>query len=230
VRVRGGPQAGPETGGRRGGPNGPRHRCWHGQRDVCARSGAHARPRCAATGCQDFPDGFAHGPTEVAHHGAGHAVVAQDGLEARRDRVGAFRGQFPGTEHPGPPAGVGDQEGAPAVLACGVHMQRKPAISGEGLADAPGVGLLQRLQVRQETASVLRFAVVLEWDEEGQGWTVTMPAIAGCFTQGHSVEEALRRAEDAIRLNLEDMAVRGQPLPRPDAVRVETVSVPAPAR
>ena len=78
------------------------------------------------------------------------------------------------------------------------------------------------------TANVLRFAVVLEWDDEGRAWNVTVPAIEGCFTFGETVEEALRMAEDAIRLKLEDMAARGEPLPRPDTVRVETVAVPAP--
>lgn len=78
------------------------------------------------------------------------------------------------------------------------------------------------------TAKVLRFAVVLEWDEAGHGWAVSVPAIEGCFTQGDTLDEALRMAEDAIRLNLEDMVARGEPLPRPGAVRVETVSVPAP--
>ena len=86
------------------------------------------------------------------------------------------------------------------------------------------------MQARARTAKVLRFAVVLEWDEEGRAWNVTVPGIDGCFTFGETVEEALRMAQDAIRLNLEDMAARGEPLPRPDAVRVETVSVPAPAR
>jgi antitoxin HicB len=75
---------------------------------------------------------------------------------------------------------------------------------------------------------VLRFAVVLTWDEEGQGWAVSVPAIEGCFTFGETVEEAVAMAEDAIRLNLDDMAARGEALPKPDAVRVETVSVSAP--
>ena len=86
------------------------------------------------------------------------------------------------------------------------------------------------VQTRARIAKVLRFAVVLQWDEEGHGWAVSVPAIEGCFTQGDTLDEALRMAEDAIRLNLEDMAARGEPLPRPDAVRVETVSVPAPAK
>ncbi len=82
----------------------------------------------------------------------------------------------------------------------------------------------------ETAARVLDFVVLLEWDEEAQGWAVSVPAIEGCFTQGDTVEEALRMAEDAIRLNLEDMAARGEPLPRPDAVRAATVSVPAPLR
>ncbi len=48
------------------------------------------------------------------------------------------------------------------------------------------------------TAQVLRFSVVLEWDEEGQGWAVTVPALPGCVTQGDTKAEALRNAEEAI--------------------------------
>ena len=75
----------------------------------------------------------------------------------------------------------------------------------------------------------MEFVVLLEWDEAGKAWNVSVPAIEGCFTFGDSVEEALRNAEEAILLNLEDIAARGEPLPRPDAVRAEVITVPAPS-
>lgn len=81
---------------------------------------------------------------------------------------------------------------------------------------------------RADTA--LQFTVVLEWDEDGKAWAASVPAIPGCLTYGETVDEALRNAEDAIRLNLEDMAARGEPMPRPDAVRAATVAVPVPPR
>jgi antitoxin HicB len=78
--------------------------------------------------------------------------------------------------------------------------------------------------------AVMQFMVLLEWDEDGEAWTVTVPAIPGCLTYGDTVDQALHHAEDAIRLNLEDMAARGEPLPRPDAIRTATVQVPVPQR
>lgn len=40
--------------------------------------------------------------------------------------------------------------------------------------------------------------VVLEWDEEGPGYVVTVPELAGCFTQCDTVEGVLENAKEAI--------------------------------
>jgi len=37
-----------------------------------------------------------------------------------------------------------------------------------------------------------RFKVVLEWNEEDGGYTVTVPALPGYITEGDTLEEALR--------------------------------------
>lgn len=68
------------------------------------------------------------------------------------------------------------------------------------------------------------YRVVLKWDEDDKAWNVTVPAIEGCFTFGATVDEALRNAREAIRLNLEDMMARGEPIPE-DETRLETVMV-----
>jgi antitoxin HicB len=57
-----------------------------------------------------------------------------------------------------------------------------------------------------------KFAVVLEPEEEG-GFTVRVPALPEIVTYGKDEEEALAMAEDAIRLVLEDMTARGEPIP-----------------
>lgn len=36
-----------------------------------------------------------------------------------------------------------------------------------------------------------RFKVILEWNEDGGGYTVTVPALPGCITEGDTVEEAI---------------------------------------
>lgn len=42
---------------------------------------------------------------------------------------------------------------------------------------------------------------------EATGYSVTVPDIEGCFTQGDTMDEALRMAQDAIGLMLEECAV-----------------------
>ena len=56
------------------------------------------------------------------------------------------------------------------------------------------------------TASIeasTRYAVVLTPDLESGGYTVTVPALAGVFTHGDTIEEALTMARDAIACYLE---------------------------
>ena len=66
------------------------------------------------------------------------------------------------------------------------------------------------------------FAVVLEPEDEG-GFTVRVPALPEIVTYGK--EEALRVAQDAIRLVLEDMAVHGEPIPEPVIPHIREVTV-----
>jgi predicted RNase H-like HicB family nuclease len=55
------------------------------------------------------------------------------------------------------------------------------------------------LQQREVT---MKLRVVLEPSEDG-GYTVTVPALPGCISEGDSREEALANIEDAIQLYLE---------------------------
>jgi predicted RNase H-like HicB family nuclease len=48
----------------------------------------------------------------------------------------------------------------------------------------------------------MQLRVILEPSEEG-GYTVTVPALPGCVSEGETREEALRNIEEAIRLHLE---------------------------
>ncbi len=49
-----------------------------------------------------------------------------------------------------------------------------------------------------------RFTVLLTPDLESGGYTVTVPALPGCVTDGETIEDALHRAEEAIALYLQD--------------------------
>jgi len=51
---------------------------------------------------------------------------------------------------------------------------------------------------------VLDFDVIIE-EDEGGGFVVSVPALPGCFTQGDSIDEALKNAKEAIELYLETM-------------------------
>ena len=73
---------------------------------------------------------------------------------------------------------------------------------------------------------VYEYAIILEPDEEGGAYTVTMPALPGCITQGETVEESIEMAKDAIGmkatmpLDVDEIRCRGRPLPlRPGARR-----------
>lgn len=48
----------------------------------------------------------------------------------------------------------------------------------------------------------MRFKVVLEPSDEG-GYTVYVPSLPGCVSEGETVEEALRNVQEAIELYLE---------------------------
>jgi len=59
--------------------------------------------------------------------------------------------------------------------------------------------------------------VLLIPDSQEGGYTVTVPALPGCVTEGDTVEEALANARDAIRLYLEDVAASGEKIPEEQA-------------
>ena len=56
------------------------------------------------------------------------------------------------------------------------------------------------------------YSVVLTLAEEG-GYTVTVPTIPGCFTEGDNLEEALANAREAIELCIEQLVANGEPVP-----------------
>jgi predicted RNase H-like HicB family nuclease len=61
-----------------------------------------------------------------------------------------------------------------------------------------------------------RFKVILEWNDDDGGYTVTVPALPGCVTEGDNLEEALVNAQEAITGYLEALKLQGQPVPDKD--------------
>ena len=62
------------------------------------------------------------------------------------------------------------------------------------------------------------YTVVLMREEDG-GYSVSVPALKGCHTQGETLAEALLMAEDVIRLYLQVLEEDGKPTP-PDTPNV----------
>lgn len=67
------------------------------------------------------------------------------------------------------------------------------------------------------------YSIVLDPDPGG-GYTVTVPALPGCITEGDTVDECLAHAEEAIGLYIEELTARGEPIPeeheRPQVLQV----------
>lgn len=51
----------------------------------------------------------------------------------------------------------------------------------------------------------MRFKVVLEPSDEG-GYTVYVPSLPGCISEGETVQESLENIREAIKLYLEPVA------------------------
>lgn len=52
--------------------------------------------------------------------------------------------------------------------------------------------------------------VILIPDEDGLGFTVEVPSLPGCISQGDTLEQALANIKEAIALHIEDMIASGE--------------------
>ena len=69
------------------------------------------------------------------------------------------------------------------------------------------------------------FTVILHEAEEGSFW-VEVPSLPGCFSQGETVDEALRNVKKAIRSHVEALKEDGQPVPKNGEYLMGRVTVP----
>ena len=73
-----------------------------------------------------------------------------------------------------------------------------------------------------------RYTIVLDPDPEGGGYTVTVPALPGCVTQGTTAEQCAERAREAISGYIESLLARGLTVPEEtEPPRLLQVSVAA---
>jgi len=57
-----------------------------------------------------------------------------------------------------------------------------------------------------------RFAIVLVRDEDGM-FIASCPALEGCYSQGKTLDEAVRNIQDAIRANVRARLEAGESIP-----------------
>jgi predicted RNase H-like HicB family nuclease len=67
------------------------------------------------------------------------------------------------------------------------------------------------------------YTVLIETDENGV-FISSCPALPGCSSYGHTVEEAIENIREAMALTIEVLRERGEPVP-PDDVQTQTVAV-----
>jgi len=58
-----------------------------------------------------------------------------------------------------------------------------------------------------------KYTIILEPDPEEGGYTITVPALPGCITQGETIEQCIERACEAIAGYIESLKVEGEPIP-----------------
>ena len=68
----------------------------------------------------------------------------------------------------------------------------------------------------------MEIKVILEEQEEG-GYTVYVPALAGCVSQGETKEEALKNIKEAVELYLE--ADDNEIIIYKDDVKIEKITI-----
>ena len=59
----------------------------------------------------------------------------------------------------------------------------------------------------------MKYKVVLEPQEEG-GYTVYVPSLPGCVSQGETTEEAMTNIREAIEVYLDSLRARRIPIPQ----------------
>lgn len=68
------------------------------------------------------------------------------------------------------------------------------------------------------------YTILLWPDLDEGGFTVTVPSMPGCVTEGDTLDEALDNARDAIETYLEGLIKHGEPIPDED-VRPQLLTI-----
>lgn len=73
-----------------------------------------------------------------------------------------------------------------------------------------------------------QYTIFLEPDLEEGGYTVTVPALPGCITQGDTIEQCIERAREAIAGYIESLRAAGESVPeeteRPQMITIDVAA------
>jgi predicted RNase H-like HicB family nuclease len=73
------------------------------------------------------------------------------------------------------------------------------------------------------------FAIVIEREEQDEGYLAYSPTLPGCFSNGKSIEEARRNIREAIQQHIESLLAHGESIPQNERlVHVEELTVGIP--
>lgn len=79
-----------------------------------------------------------------------------------------------------------------------------------------------------ESTIMRKYTIILEPDTEEGGYTVTVPALPGCITQGETVEQCIERAHEVIEGFIESLLADGEPVPeeteRPQMITIDVAA------
>lgn len=73
----------------------------------------------------------------------------------------------------------------------------------------------------------MKYTVILIPEDEG-GYSVEVPALPGCYSQGDTRQEAISMAKEAIEIYLESCKAHGEPVPEEMGIESLTVEVKEP--
>lgn len=68
--------------------------------------------------------------------------------------------------------------------------------------------------VKKITHTIYQYTAVFEPDEKDGGFTVTIPSLPGCISEGDTFEEALQNIQEAASLYLEVIQSKKQEIPK----------------
>jgi len=65
-----------------------------------------------------------------------------------------------------------------------------------------------------------RYETIIYWSEEDQSFIADVPELPGCMAHGVSPDDALKNAQEAIRLWMDTAREFGDPIPQPKGRRL----------